>query len=72
MVKELTAEKLNCPLFLHKIARVRYYKAINPIDNELITVSLNVAEKDGHYDVSATVSSGETVFSELSLMFTNG
>ncbi|MDR1341347.1 MAG: hypothetical protein LBK58_15040 [Prevotellaceae bacterium] len=68
-VKELSEENLNRALFLHRIARVRYFKAINPVDNEIINVSLNISEKDGYYNVNARVFADETVFAQLSMIF---
>ncbi|MDR1130731.1 MAG: hypothetical protein LBK96_07120 [Prevotellaceae bacterium] len=68
-VKELCEENLKCALFLHKIARVRYFKAVNPVENETVDVSLNISEKDGLHNVQAVISSDETVFSQLSLLF---
>jgi 3-hydroxyacyl-[acyl-carrier-protein] dehydratase len=69
MVKELVAENLACPLFLQKIAKVRYFKAINPVDNAEISISLNISGKEGAYNVSATVFSDDVVFSQLSLWY---
>jgi hypothetical protein len=69
MVKELSEEKLNRKLFLQKVVRVRYFKAINPVDSDTVNVSLDISVKDGGYDAAATVFSGETVFSKLSLSF---
>jgi 3-hydroxyacyl-[acyl-carrier-protein] dehydratase len=68
-VKELVAETLACPLFLQKVVRVRYFKAINPLAHAVINISLNVSEKEGAYSVSATVFSEDVIFSQLSLCF---
>jgi 3-hydroxyacyl-[acyl-carrier-protein] dehydratase len=71
MVKELVAENATCPLFLQKIVKVRYFKAINPVDNAVINISLNISEQDDSYSISATVFSGDAVFSQLSLILRN-
>jgi 3-hydroxyacyl-[acyl-carrier-protein] dehydratase len=68
MVKELVAENVVCPLFLQKIVKVRYFKAINPVDNAVINISLNIFEKEENYNVFATVFSGNVIFSQLSMI----
>ncbi|MDR1887234.1 MAG: hypothetical protein LBQ70_04890 [Prevotellaceae bacterium] len=68
-VKELVAENVDSGLFLQKIARIRYFRVINPVDNPIISVSLDISDVEGGYNVAATVFSGETVFSQLSLLF---
>ncbi|MDR2125339.1 MAG: hypothetical protein LBP63_00740 [Prevotellaceae bacterium] len=69
IVKELVADNLACPIFLQKIAKVRYFKAINPVETPEINVSLTVSEQSGKYNVSATVFVNETVFTQLSMCF---
>ncbi|MDR0725965.1 MAG: hypothetical protein LBF59_08180 [Prevotellaceae bacterium] len=39
IVKELVAESIERPLFLQKIVKVRFFKAINPIENPEISMS---------------------------------
>jgi 3-hydroxyacyl-[acyl-carrier-protein] dehydratase len=68
-VKELVVETIACPIFLQKIVKVRYFKAINPLAHAIVNISLNISEKEETYNVSATVFSGDIVFSQLSLCF---
>jgi 3-hydroxyacyl-[acyl-carrier-protein] dehydratase len=69
IVKELIAENLEYPLCLQKIVKVRFFKAINPVDNAAINISLTISKKERIYSVSATVFVDDTVFSQLSLEF---
>jgi 3-hydroxyacyl-[acyl-carrier-protein] dehydratase len=69
IVKELASENLNRPLFLQKIVKIRYFKAINPVNNVIINVTLNISEKEAGYNVSATISWDEIVFAQLSMYF---
>ncbi|MDR2382509.1 MAG: hypothetical protein LBD76_01320 [Prevotellaceae bacterium] len=67
-VKELVAENIEPPLFLQKIVKIRFFKAINPIENPKISISLIISGEKNKYDISARVFSDEIVFAQLSLI----
>ncbi|MDR1594919.1 MAG: hypothetical protein LBS43_10635 [Prevotellaceae bacterium] len=68
IVKELVSENRNRRLVLKKIAKVRYFKSINPVEYPVIFVSLTVADTDeGDCNVVATVFSGDVTFTQLSM-----
>ncbi|MDR0385681.1 MAG: hypothetical protein LBH60_06355 [Prevotellaceae bacterium] len=67
-VKELVEENIACPFFLQKIVKVRYFKAINPVNNAEITISVNISARESAYSISATVFSGAIIFSQLSIV----
>ena len=69
IIKELSEDCLKCALFLQKVAKVKFLRVIDPVNNETIHVSMNIADADENgYKVTASVFNIECVFTQLSLM----
>ena len=62
MVRELAEEILACPLLLSQASQIKYLSLINPIDSPLLGLNLKFSDTgQDQFDVSAEVTSGETV-----------
>jgi hypothetical protein len=54
--------------FLRKVSKVRFLNVIRPVENKEINLTLSVSEENRMYQVTATILSGEHVFSRLLLI----
>ena len=73
IVKELTEELTQTPLFLKTVKNIKFVQAINPLTHPEVTFALSMPISDNpmsdNYRVSASVESGEVVFAKMSLIF---
>ena len=70
IVKELTEELVQVPLFLKVVKNIKFMQIINPLLHDEVTFALSVQqESEGGYKVSANIESGSETFSKMSLQF---
>jgi 3-hydroxyacyl-[acyl-carrier-protein] dehydratase len=70
VVKELTEELVQAPLFLKVVKNIKFTQVINPLQHTEVTFALSTPQSDGiGYKVSASVESSSAVFAKLSLYF---
>jgi 3-hydroxyacyl-[acyl-carrier-protein] dehydratase len=70
MVKELTEEFVQTPLFLKVVKNVKFIQIINPLVHPEVSFVLTVLQEDEtEYRVSAGVESGGDTFCKMSLLF---
>ena len=72
MVKELTEELIQTPLFLKVAKNIKFTQVIDPRKHPEVSFTLSVkSQKEGCYDVNASVASGNEIFAKLSLLCSN-
>ena len=72
MVKELTEELIQTPLFLKVAKNIKFTQVINPLQHPQVNFTLSIkSQKEGDYDVNATVASENEIFAKLSLLCSN-
>ena len=70
IVKELTEELVQKPLFLKVVKNLKFTQVINPIQYPNVTFVISTPREDeSGYKVSAIVECGSEVFAKMSLMF---
>ena len=71
MVKELTEELTQFPLFLKIVKNIKFTQVINPLQHPKVSFALTTPQEDENgYKVSATVKNDSEIFAKLSLLFT--
>ena len=70
IVKELTEELVQKPLFLKVVKNIKFTQIINPLQYSEVIFSISTPREDENgYKVSASVECGSETFAKLSLMF---
>ena len=71
IVKELTEELVQKPLFLKIVKNIKFTQVINPLQHSKVTFVLsNLQEYENGYKISAIVQNNDVVFAKLSLFLT--
>jgi 3-hydroxyacyl-[acyl-carrier-protein] dehydratase len=71
IVKELTEELVQAPLFLKIAKNIKFTQVINPLNHpEVVFILSNPHENETGYKVTASVESNGEVFAKMSLQFT--
>ena len=72
IVKELTEELVQAPLFLKIVKNLKFTQVINPLQHPEVNFILSNPQKDETgYRVTASVESNGEVFAKMSLQFTH-
>ena len=72
IVKELTEELVQTPLFMKIVKNLKFTQVINPLQHPEVTFILSNPQKDETgYRVTASVESNGEVFAKMSLQFTH-
>ena len=70
IVKELTEELLQAPLFLKIVKNAKFTQVINPLQNREVIFAVSVSqENEGDCRVNACVESNGVSFAKLSIFF---
>ena len=70
IVKELTEELLQKPIFLKIVKNIKFTQVINPLQHPDVTFAISTPREDENgYRVSASVECGSDIFAKLSLIF---
>lgn len=70
LVKELTERALDKELFLSVVSNVKFMAIINPEENDIVQVKLEISEEEGTVKVKNTVSFEDTLALKLNATFT--
>ena len=71
MVKELTEELVQAPLFLSVVKNIKFTQVINPLQHPKVTFMLSAPQKhEAGYKVTASVENKGEIFAKMSLLFT--
>ena len=70
IVKELTEELVQTPLFLKTVKNIKFVQVINPLTHAEVIFALDTPKKDENgYRISVCVENGDEIFAKMSLLF---
>lgn len=69
IVKDLTENFLNAPLFLTSASNVKFMAIINPEEHAILDMDLNISEDEENIKVKNTTSFGETIALKMSVSY---
>jgi 3-hydroxyacyl-[acyl-carrier-protein] dehydratase len=70
IVKELTEELLQKPLFLKVVKNIKFTQVINPLQYPEVIFAISTSKEDETgYKVSVNVECGSEIFAKMSLLF---
>lgn len=70
IVKELTEELVQKPLFLKVVKNLKFTQVINPLERPEVSFAISTPQEEVHgYKVSASVEFGSEIFAKMSLIF---
>lgn len=69
LIQEVLAEKINRPLRLKEGGNIKFLAMINPLKENLVTISYSFAQKDSGLDVTANIAGKETTYVKFKGLF---